>query len=322
MPHKRLLPGAMTAVALGLLAHPGTTHADEKQPEPTILKKHAQSVHAVAFSPDGKTLAASDDDGVIILWDVATWKPRATMRMPARFVRGLSWSGDSKMLVTGDKNKSAQLWDATTGKPLGDPLNQGKSVWAVAMSRDGKLVATGGNGPEIRVWDVKSRKQLGVYRAAVYPLDGLAFSPLGKLLAASGGGSVQLYNLDRIEGQGYPAITGAKLAFSGDGKAIASVLLDGRALVRDMITGKERVDFQIGWMAENTLHAIALNADASFFAVALDNHMRLFDGRGRYLAELRGHTGRVFTLSFSPDGKALASSGDDTTIRVWKLPEK
>jgi WD40 repeat protein len=58
----------MTAVALCLLAHSVAAHARDKQPEPAVLKKHAKAVRAVAFSPDGKTLAACADDGAICRW--------------------------------------------------------------------------------------------------------------------------------------------------------------------------------------------------------------------------------------------------------------
>jgi WD40 repeat protein len=293
---------------------------------------------AVAYSPDGKTLASSDDDGVILLWDTATWKTRAEMSMKAKIVRCVAWSGDSKMLITGDKLKNAQLWNAETGKPLGNPFNQVRSVWVVALSKDGKRVATGGNGGAIRIWDVETRKLLGVYQAHEGFLNSLAFSANGKLLVSAGGlAVVRIYHLDKIQGEGYVAMKGSKAAFSADGKVLAGVHLSkivfadgGKILVsshfsvtvRDMVTGKDRCTFEAVKKGGNNSHAIAVNADGSLIAISIDQIVQLFDGKtGRHITELRGNTTGVSALSFSPDGKKFASGGG-ATIHVWDVPAK
>lgn len=304
---------------------------------PLILKQHTKPVYAVAYSPDGKTLASSDDDGVIHLWDTATWKQRATMNMPAKIVRCLSWSGDSKMLLTGDKVKNAQLWDAETGKPLGEPFNQVRAVWAVAISKDGKKVATAGNGSPMRLWDVETRKELGVYQAREGFVNSLAFSPDGKLLMSAGGlAVVRIYHLDKIEGEGYVAMKGSKAAFSGDGTVLAgvhfskNVIADDRksivsshftVIVRDMATGKDRCTFEAVKKGSNLSHAIAVNADGSLIAVAIDDILQFFDGKtGKRIAGRPGTTTYIYGLCFSPDGTKLVSGGD--AVRVWDVPGK
>jgi WD40 repeat protein len=96
MTQRPQFPATVLAAAAVLFAQ-GGTRADDKQGEPAVLGTGA-AVHCVVFSPDGKTLASSDDDGVITLWDVATRKVRTSMRLPAKFVRALAYSPDGKTL--------------------------------------------------------------------------------------------------------------------------------------------------------------------------------------------------------------------------------
>jgi WD40 repeat protein len=331
---------AYFSVATMVLALIHGADAGDKAPEPLTLKKHAKPVMGLAFSPDGKSIATSDEDGVILLWDVATWKPRAEMSMKAKFIRCVAWSGDSKLLITGDKAKNAQLWDAETGKAIGEPFNQIRAVWAVAISKDGKRVATAGNGSPVRLWDVESRKLLGTYEAHEGFVNSLAFSSDGKhLLTAGGLAVVRIYHLDKIEGEGHVAMKGSKAAFSADGKVLAGVHLSkitfaegGKVLVsthftttvRDMATGTDRCTFEavMKGSGNGNFTSIAVNADGSVIAVSTDQMVHLFDGQtGKRLADLGIHPPSVSALSFSPDGKKLASAGG-TTIRVWDVPGK
>ena len=147
---------------VALLSVPAGARADDKPGDPTFFGGLTNAVHAVAFSPDGKTLASADDDGFITLWDVATRKSRARMQMHQKFVRALAFSPDGKTLASGDRIRNVQLWDPATAKPLGAPLDQGRSVWALAFSPDSKTLASGGNGAKVRLWNVATSKEAAV----------------------------------------------------------------------------------------------------------------------------------------------------------------
>jgi hypothetical protein len=74
-------------------------------------------VIAVAFNPDGKTLASGNQDGTIELWDVATGKEQATLERHLGFVCSVAFSPDGKTLASGSDDSTIKLWDVTTGKP-------------------------------------------------------------------------------------------------------------------------------------------------------------------------------------------------------------
>src|SRR5207302_3327892 len=76
---------------------------------------HSSSLSALAWSPNGKTLATGSMDQTVILWDVATWRPRATLAGLSAAVSRLTWSPNGKMLATSDGH-TAMLWDAASGQ--------------------------------------------------------------------------------------------------------------------------------------------------------------------------------------------------------------
>jgi RNA polymerase sigma factor (sigma-70 family) len=123
--------------------------------EVRTLEGHTQFAIAVAFSPDGKTLASSGGEKAVKLWDVATGKELATLEGPTAAHHGLVFSPDGKLLASagGDKN-TVRLWDVATKKELTTLTGHTEQVWTVAFSPDGKtLVSAGDDG--VRLWSAE-----------------------------------------------------------------------------------------------------------------------------------------------------------------------
>jgi WD40 repeat protein len=134
----------------------------------------------LAFSPDGRTLAAGGYPSVT-WWELETGEQRLPTSDYSGMVDALAYSPDGRLLASADMDGTLILWDAKTGQQVANLGNSGFSP-AVAFSPDGKLLAAGGN--QIVLWDPTTHKPVGRL-AGKGKVESLAFSPDGRQLAAS-----------------------------------------------------------------------------------------------------------------------------------------
>lgn len=113
----------------------------------------------IAFSRDGKLLAAGGKDGTVRFWDVAKRQPVGEPLLGSLEISAVAFSPDSRMLVTGSIRSGVQLWDVADRQTLGEPFRT--SVTSFAFSPDGKLLVWGSNDGYIWVSDVSPAFWLG-----------------------------------------------------------------------------------------------------------------------------------------------------------------
>ncbi len=294
----------------------------------TFLHGHTDGVYAVAFSPDGQTLASASSDHTIRLWDVASRQlTGAPLTRHNAAVMSVAFSPDGQTLASGSGDGSIILWDVAGRMSLGRPLvGHDAEVRSVAFSPDGKLLASGSSDGTIILWDVASRQPVGE------PLAGhdgeiwsVAFSPDGQTLASgSVDGTIWLWDVGSREPMGEP-LAGhedqvSSVAFSPNGQTLASGSHDGFIVLWDIASGQplgEPLDGEASWV-----WSVAFSPDGQTLVSGNDDQTILvWDvDSGQLLSRaLTGHAAAVRSVTFSPDGTTLASGSWDRTILLWDI---
>ena len=293
----------------------------------------------VAFSPDGKSLAAGCKDQTIRLWDATTRELLPAFPRFRSWVSSVAFAPDGRTFVAGTADSCVTVWDLKTGKQAvaleqhtGSFAGQGQlrgNTLSVAYSPDGRFVAGGDNEGLVMVWDVATGHVSRVFwtRDSTFAYS-MAFSADSRTLAvAYDNGPVRLWDLEKeeeIRAFALPPDTYSfiSVAFSPDGKMLAigngKERESGEVLIWDLTrSGAPKTLRGHTW----PVLSVAFSADGRLLVSGgQDMTVRLWDTASRReLARLTGHTHTIASVAFSPDGRTLASCGYDGTVRLWDV---
>ena len=159
-----------------------------------------QWVLAVAYSPDGKTLASSgSSDGTIQLWDVKSGKHIKTLKGHTEMVRTLAFLPDGKILVSGSDDDTIRMWDVATGRENRILSGHSNDVKSVTFSRDGKMLASGSKDASVRLWDAKTGRFLPTLRGHFWAIKAVAIAPDGKTVVSADDRNILLWDWKKLE---------------------------------------------------------------------------------------------------------------------------
>ncbi len=249
-----------------------------------ILRTSAGQVTSVAWSPDGKRVAAGTNVGLMHVWAApAGGEPRVFRGGGA--IRTLAWTPDGSKLKSVDEADQVRVWDLDNARVT--QVSQGPDIRA-AWSVDTEILAATYTGDHVWVWHGLSQRRPLVLKVPNRAFS-LAWNSNARFLAVGtqeqlkpGGltGGIELWEMPLGERRSaFAASPGppSSLAWSPDGKLLAAV-------------------------DEGTVHVLSPET-------------------GKKIAVLKAHKSKVNTMAWRPDGKWLVSVGEDRTVRIWSTTD-
>ncbi|MBW3543083.1 MAG: protein kinase [Planctomycetes bacterium] len=247
-----------------------------------VWNAHAERAYAVAFHPNGQTIASVGSDGALNFWRSAAEPRHRTMPGISRGITGLTSAPEpSDIAVLG--YHQLRIYDPRTGQDRGELST--RAPWhELAVSADGRLLAAVLRERQLVVWDLSTWSELVRTRVGegVDDAADLAFSPDGRHLA---------------------------VRLAHDAEPVRLVQIETGRVVRE-------------FHSRGTLIRPAFSPDGQQLAVNLLNDVAVYStATGAVVHTLRGHESSISSVVFSRDGRWLASSGSDRIVRVWDLNE-
>ena len=254
----------------------------------STLKGHTQIVNDLDLSHDGKILASSSPDD-IVLWDMASERQLIAIEAPNQKIASLSFSPDGKLLAYAGEENTLILWDVGKSQlhnSMDFSIDQRTEfIRDIEFSPNGKLLAAANDKGTIKLWK-RGNREAGDVIEHGSRLSSIAFSPDGKILAWTSVSAINFF--DTQVSKRLPPLKMSEdraildISFSPDGKTLATA---------------------------------GFGDSASF-----DGEVMLWNilNKGGLQHSIKGHSSSIKQLSYSPDGRLLASASEDGVVKIWK----
>jgi WD40 repeat protein len=289
----------------------------------------------LAFSPNGRRLAAGSEGNTVKVWDVTTGQVVHTLSGHTEPILNVTFSPDGRRLISAGRDRVVKVWDLEDVEravlaPLWTLPDFSLSPWCMALSPDGSRLAIGGPTADgnVRVYDMTTGKLLLTLRGD-FRVVSVAFSPDGQRLAAAGHDRiVRLW--DTTTGHEILALRGhadlvGRVLFSQDGQRLASASADGTVQVWDASPFDENADPRIRTLGghDGEFFGVAFSPDPDsrlLASASADGSIKLWDVQtGEEVRAFHGHKEAVLCVAFSPDGQRLLSGSMDKTVKLWDV---
>jgi WD40 repeat protein len=281
------------------------------------LASSAGRMWSAVFSPDGKRIITTDDDGAQ-MWDAGSNQVLFSMRH-GDTVYDAGYSTDGSRVVTAGADGSVRVWDASTGAAIHRLSWRGlerqmRYYKVIATTRF--VAAIDWKGHATHIWDLRTGAAVAQLENEASEAASLALSADERWLATSGGEVVRVF--DTSTWKLAVTIAGPRvrsLAFETSGTRLAVGTYDGEASIWEVPSGARlRHLRQLG----RPIDAIGFSANGALVAAgSRDGGVQVWDASsGALWSQATPHRGQVHRVEFSPKGDLLLSAGADGSVVI------
>jgi WD40 repeat protein/tRNA A-37 threonylcarbamoyl transferase component Bud32 len=288
-----------------------------------ILRGHRGLVRACGYSPDGKLLATAAVDQTARVWNLANQQEIATLGGFGERLEDVTFSADGQSIVLAGPSGTLKVYDRSKVVNWGlfahgpDPMG----IRDLALSPDQRTLATRNlRKSSVTLWDRASRNQVRSVDLDDWSYGNLAFSPDGKSLAWLSTSGLRILSLDSGK------VTAIALQVTQDESDVA-FSPDSRELAYGYLTQLRVLDLrsqhsQTLAVTDDEITAVNYSPDGQLLAFGDRlGSIILCDYKSKQVLskQAKVHGGHVLRVVFSPDGRLLATSGVDASIKLWRV---
>jgi WD40 repeat protein len=282
---------------------------------------HTDTVIAIRFSLDGRTVVTGGADTTVKIWDATTGRLLQTLKNRVGQVWGVALSPDGREVLAAATDHSIRIWDWKSATLVTSLKGHSGIAVETEFSPSGTRLATLAYDGTVRIWKWGQESAALAVPGDVQPTGDPSFSPDGALMVApSSDKGARIWRVR--DGNAVRALkaSGGTISWAGftkDGAGILTASEDNKlqwwnsasgALLREMGAGGDEIT------------AVGLSPDGQRAAVGHANAWTLHDlVTGAVIRTVSGLKEYVTTVMFSPDGRHLLTTCLDHTVAIWDV---